>query len=501
MARGRKAKLASLESCLPATSPVSGGHYRPLTYIEIEKIHQAALQVLAEIGMAGATEELIKLAENSGCKLGGDDRLRFPKAWMEDLIERLPKKITLYGRENDEQNVELGAGLTHYSTGGVAVRMVDIETGAYRPSTLTDLYNCAQVVDACPNLHVFNRTVVATELTDLREYDLSIAYACIAGTTKPIGTGFNHCDYLQETVDMFDFVLGGEGKFRQRPFSTCNTCAIVPPLRFGEDNTTVAMAAARNHFPVKMVVAAQAGATAPASLTGTLVQTVAETLAGCAMVQLANPGAPVIYANWPFVSDLRTGSFSGGGGEMALLNAASAQIARWYGLPHAVSAGMTDAKEPDAQYGYEKGMTDLAAGLAGADVIYESAGMMGSLIGCSLDSLIIDNEMLASARRTIQGFEINDDSLSIEVIKDVCMEGPGHYLGHPQTLSLMQSEYEYPDLASRESPDEWEETGRPKLRDKARERVKEILAEAKPKIPKTVEQAIASRLPIQPMWT
>ena len=480
--------------------PVRGGRYLPLTNAEIEKIHHAALNVLENIGMAGATPELIELARHAGCVFGDDNRLRFSKSWMEDLIERLPKRITLHGRLCDEQSVELGCGLTHYSTGGVAVRMVDINTGAYHPSTLKDLYQCAQVVDVCSNLHVFNRTVVATEITDLREFDLSIAYTCVAGTTKPIGTGFNHTDYLEETVRMFDYILGGEGQFRQRPFSTCNTCAIVPPLRFGEDNTTVAMAAARHNFPVKMVVAAQAGATAPASLTGTLVQTVAETLAGCAMVQLANPGAPVIYANWPFVSDLRTGSFSGGGGEMALLNAASAQIARWYGLPHAVSAGMTDAKEPDAQYGYEKGMTDLAAGLAGADVIYESAGMMGSLIGCSLESLIIDNEMLASARRTIQGIDVNDESLSINVIKEVCMGGPGHYLGHEQTLALMKSEYEYPQLASRESPDQWEETGRPQLREKARQRAREIVAEARPKVPRHIEQAIAKKYPIQPMW-
>jgi 2-methylcitrate dehydratase PrpD len=328
--------------------PVRGGAYRPLAEADIEKIHQSALTVLEEVGMGDPTAELAELATASGCRMGDDGRLRFPKVWIEDLIATLPKRITLYGRSED-RDVELGAGLTHYATGGMAVRMVDMETGDYRPSTLQDLYDCARVVNALDNIHVFNRTCVASDIGNLREFDLSIAYACAAGTTKPLGVGFNQPSHAADAVEMFDLILGGEGRFRARPFATCNTCAVVPPLKFGEDNTVVAMAAARAGFPVKMTNAAQAGATAPAALAGTLVQTVAESLAGMAIVQLAQPGAPVIYANWPFVSDLRTGAFSGGGGEIALLNAASAQIARWYGFPNCVSAGMTDAKDFDAQ--------------------------------------------------------------------------------------------------------------------------------------------------------
>lgn len=478
------------------TSPVRGGTYRPLEDVDVDKIHRAALTVLEEVGMGDPTPELIELATAAGCQIGDDGRLRFPRAWVEDLIAALPKRVTLCGRTED-RDVELGAGLTHFATGGMAVRMVDLETGDYRPSTLQDLYDCAHVVDALDNIHVFNRTCVPSDIEDLREFDLSIAYACAAGTTKPLGVGFNRPSHVADMVEMFDLILGGSGSFRARPFATCNTCAVVPPLKFGEDNTVVAMAGARAGFPVKMTNAAQAGATAPAALAGTLVQTVAESLAGMAMVQLAKAGAPVIYANWPFISDLRTGAFSGGGGEIALLNAASAQIARWYGFPNCVSAGMTDAKEMDAQYGYEKGTTDLAAGLAGADIVYESTGMIGSIIACALESYVIDDEMLGAARQTIKGIEVNDDSLSIEVIRDVCLGGPGHFLGHAQTLSLMTSEYHYPSLANRDTPDAWAEAGRPSLREKAKSRVREILAVARPTVSREIEDAIATRLPIR----
>jgi len=493
--RHRKAGIKHAESQpAVAVGAVQGGQYKPLGDADLANIHRAALDILDSIGMAGATDELRRLALDTGCRYS-DGRLSFAPAWVEDLIAAIPKKMTLYGRR-EQLDVQLGVGDTHYATGGMAVRMVDLENGEYRPSTLQDLYDCARLVDGLDNIQVFNRSCVPSEITDLREFDLAIAYACAAGTEKPIGIGFNHPDHIRECVEMFDTILGAEGRFKQRPFATCNTCAVVPPMTYGEDNTTVAMAAARLGFPVKMTNAAQAGATAPAALAGTLAQTVAESLAGMAMVQLAQPGAPVMWANWPFVSDLRTGAFSGGGGEIAVLNAASAQIARWYGFPNCVSGGMTDAKEMDAQYGYEKGMTDLAAGLAGADIVYESCGMIGSIIGCALESYVLDNEMLAAARQTIKGIEVNDDTLSVEVIRDVCLHGPGHFLGHEQTLQLMKSEYHYPVLASRETIEAWCEAGKPSLREKARNRAREMLAASRPLIAREVEEKIASRFPV-----
>jgi trimethylamine--corrinoid protein Co-methyltransferase len=352
-------------------------------------------------------------------------------------------------------------------------------------------------VDTLENLHVFNRTVVASEITDLYDFDINVAYASAAGTTKPIGTGFNDPAHVADGVALFDAILGGEGRFQARPFSTANCCAIVPPLRFGDDNSTVAIAAARAGFPVKVAIAAQAGATAPAALAGTLVQTVAEMLASLALVNLVVPGHPFLCGNWPFVSDLRTGSFSGGGGEEAVLTAAAAQITGYYDLPNSVAAGMTDSKVPDNQAGYEKGMTNLLAGLAGANLVYESAGMTASLLGCSLESFVIDNEMLGAARRAIRGIEVSDETLSLEVIEDAVL-GPGHYLGHPQTLKLMESEYVYPDLGDRRPPDEWEEAGAPTIRDRAREKARTILATHYPAtIDPAADREIRARFPIR----
>jgi trimethylamine--corrinoid protein Co-methyltransferase len=187
------------------------------------------------------------------------------------------------------------------------------------------------------------------------------------------------------------------------------------------------------------------------------------------------PGHPCIFGPWPFVSDLRTGAMSGGSGEQAVLMAACAQMAHFYDLPGGIAAGMTDSKVPDAQSGYEKGYTVALAAQAGGNMIYESAGMHASLLGFCLESLVIDNDMLGGVLRTVRGIEVSDDSLSVETIREVCTQGPGHFLGHEQTLDLMQKDYVYPTVGDRTSPKEWVEQGSTNVVDKARKLTRQIL--------------------------
>ena len=151
-------------------------------------------------------------------------------------------------------------------------------------------------------------------------------------------------------------------------------------------------------------------------------------------------------------------------------------MAHYYDLPGGIPAGMTDSKYPDAQSGYEKGYTTALAGLAGVNLVYESAGMHASLLGCAFESFVIDNDMLAGVLRTVRGIEVTEDSLSIEAIRQVCTDGPGHFLGHDQTLELMQAEYVYPEIGDRTSPKEWVEQGSTVMTERAKQRTQEILA-------------------------
>ena len=281
-------------------------------------------------------------------------------------------------------------------------------------------------------------------MVDPADLDLNTAYACVAGTAKHVGTSFTQVRHVEDALAMLHLIAGGEAAWRARPFVSMSSCFVVPPLRFAEDACRCLEAGVRGGMPILLLPAGQAGATSPAALAGAVVQEIAEALAGLVYVDAICRGAPAILGPWPFVSDLRTGAMSGGSGEQALLMAACAQMGHFYDLTVGVASGMTDAKLPDAQSGYEKGYNHALVGNAGANLIYESAGMHASLLGFCTESLVIDNDVIGAALRTIRGIEVDDQTLSIEVMREACIGGPGHYLGHPQTLARMQTDYLYP---------------------------------------------------------
>ncbi len=492
---GRARARASGAGSKAIAPGLSGGAYKPLSDHDVERIHQTALDVLETVGIADPLPEMLDVALAKGCRLNEHDRLCFPRTLIDDMIAGACKAFTIFGRD-PAFDIELKDAKVHYSTAGQAVSLYDPKTRSYRPSTLVDFYDLARLVDRLDNIHRFCQMVVATDVADQFTHSVNIAYACLAGTRKSFSLATARPEDIGQVVAMFDMVLGGEGAFLKRPFCTVGCCPIVSPLRFGEDACRVVIEATRLGIPGDYAIAPQAGATSPTALAGSLVQVTAETLSTIAITNMLAPGHPTIYAAWPLVADLRTGAFTGGCGEGALLGAAAVQIGNFYGLPTSVGAGMSDSKLPDNQAGFEKALTTALAGLAGANYVGEAAGMQASLMGCSFEALVIDNEMLGAVQRTIRGIEVTDETLSFEVIKEAAL-GPGHFLGNEQTLSLMESEYLYPGIADRTSTDSWESSGSPDIRDKAEERAREILATHYPDYiePKT-DDRIRQRFPI-----
>tara|TARA_B100001057_G_C22415931_1_gene781566 strand:- start:97 stop:678 length:582 start_codon:yes stop_codon:yes gene_type:complete len=188
---------------------------------------------------------------------------------------------------------------------------------------------------------------------------------------------------------------------------------------------------------------------------------------------------------------------SGGSGEQALLTAGCAQMHRFYNLPGGAAAGIADSKLPNMQAGWEQATSNVMAGLAGLNLVYESVGMHASLLGFCLESMVLGDDLLGQALRCVKGIEITDSSLSFETMKEICLNGPGHYLGHNQTLSLMQTEYIYPNLGDRTSPKEWAENGKPDLLLKAKERTKDLLSTPiKDELNPSLRKEIIQKFPI-----
>ncbi len=462
----------------PVRPGLEGGHYRPLSDAGVQRIHAAALDALEQIGLADAPPSGVAILTGAGAVQGDDGRIRFPRALVEDMLRLAARDITLCARD-PAFDLDLGGSRVHYGTAGAAVHVVDVEARDYRQSTAHDLYDAARLAQALDNIHFFQRAMVCRDIPDNYEMDINTLYACCAGTTKHVGTSFSDPAHVDGCFELLHLIAGSEATWRARPFVSNSNCFVVPPMKFATESCLTMEACIRGGMPILMLSAGQAGATAPAPLAAAIVQAVAECLAGVVYVNAMRPGYPAVFGTWPFVSDLRTGAMSGGSGEQALLTAGCAQMHRFYGLPGGAAAGIADAKLPDMQAGWEQAISNVLAGLAGLNLVYEAAGMHASLLGFCHESLILGDDLLGQVLRCIRGIEVTEDSVSLDAMRDVCLGGPGHYLGHPQTLGLMQTEYVYPVTADRTSPKEWVELGRPDLIARATRRKHEILARSK----------------------
>ena len=488
----RNARSAPLADHLrPVKAGMLGGSYSPLSPDGERKIHNAALDALEFIGLADAPQSGIDYMVNAGVILGDDGRLRFPRSLVEDALAAANKNVILHGRDH-KHDLDLSGNRVHFGTAGAAVHIVDVLNNEYRDSKVQDLFNAACIVNELDNIHFLQRPMVCRDIVDNREMDYNTIYACCAGTTKHVGTSFTEPSFVPDAIEMLHTIAGSEAAWRERPFVSNSNCFVVPPMKFATESCQVMEACIEAGMPVLLLSAGQAGATAPAPIAGAIVQAVAECLAGLVYVYSIKPGHPCIFGTWPFVSDLRTGAMSGGSGEQALLTAGCAQMHRFYDLPGGAAAGIADAKVPDMQAGWEQAMSNVMAGLTGPNMVYEAAGMHASLLGFCLESLIIGDDLLGQAMRCVRGIEVTEDSVSLEVIKRTCLEGPGHFLGSDQTLSLMQTEYIYPSLADRSSPKEWVELGKPNLVQKAIEKKENILKNATKKIDPTIDKKLRS---------
>ena len=296
------------------------------------------------------------------------------------------------------------------------------------------------------------------------------------GPPNMLGQVFSEPHHVAPAMEMLHLIAGSEDKWRERPFVSNSNCFVVPPMKFATESCLVMEECIKHGMPVLLLSAGMAGATAPSTIAGAIVQAVAECLAGLIYVNAVKFGAPAIFGTWPFGLDLRTGAMTGGSGEQALLTSGCAQMHRFYDLPGGAAAGIADSKLPDMQAGWEQMCSNVMAGLAGLNMVYEAAGMHASLLGFCHESLIIGDDIIGQALRCVRGIEVNEETLALDQIADVTMNGPGHYLGTEQTLSRMQTDCVYPKMGDRTSPKEWAELDKPDLIAKATARKEKILA-------------------------
>ncbi len=490
----RRGPQSSESESVAAIRPgLSGGSYRPLSDRDIELILTTAFDIMSNVGMADPLPDFLAVALKRGCSVSEDGRLLFPKEIIKSTISMAAKRFTMPG-QNPRFDLEIEDTRVYYATAGEAVLVPSIDTGDLKPASLLDVYDFARLADQLENIHWFAQTVSAVELTDdIYSHDLNVAYAVMSGTRKHCSVAMMDVAACNNIFQMaYDFA-GGEEAFRERPFLSVCQSPVVSPLRFAADNCQVLVSAVRHGAIVEFTSSPQSGATGPATLAGNLAVVIAEILSVLIMVNMYSPGHPAIVGAEPFVSDLRTGAFTGGNGEVAVMSAAAAQILNYLGLPSHTAAGMTDSKAVDAQAGSETALTVSLSALAGCNLISQVFGMMGGLMICSYEMMVVDNEIIGGVQRALRGIEVNANTLGYEQIK-TAVYGDGHFLGAPETLAVMKSEYVYPDISNRMTPNEWESAGRPGILDNAQRKAKEILAGHFPRnIPLAKDQEIRAK--------
>ena len=471
-----------------------GGQYKAISEKDIIKIHETSLKVFAEVGVKVKLPEALELFEKNGAKVDQDSRVvKMSTDMVTEWIQKAPSTILLCGREdNGELDCEIGGNSVYFGTGGTALNVQESGSNEARRSELKDIANMARLVDELDNIHFYMLNVYPNDL-DEKDVDVNRFGAALNHTRKHVMGGVYTVEGVRNVIKMAEFIAGSPEKLRERPLISMVTC-VISPFTLDETYARLTMEAARHRIPVVVPSEPLCGATAPMTLAGNLVIQNVDSLAGVMLAQMTNPGTPTLYGCISSITDLRDMKYLSGAVEMGLMNAASAQMARFYDLPIYATAGMSDSKVNDAQAGYESAITNLMVGLAGGNFIHDAAGFLEFCMTASYDKLVVDNEIIGMVMRAVDGIEVNDETLAFDLIKKA---GPGgHFISARHTRRHMRSEIYKPEHSDRENRDRWQKEGAKDSRQRAAEKAKEILARLPQSvIPEDVRERIKQEIP------
>ncbi len=450
-----------------------------------EQIVSEAFALLQSPGMRVGHEEARALLEEAGAQL---DREREVARVPEDLVRRalatVPREFQLFDRDGNP-GVRYGGDAVQFDPGSSALHVLDPDTGEHRSGLSSDLLRLVKVAEALPQLEAQSTAIVCSDIPK-PVGDLYRLYLVLLHSRKPIVTGAFHLATLGVMIEMVEVAGGPAGAGRPRAvFDVCPS----PPLAWGEFASGSLIQLARARVPAEIVSMPLAGAAAPVTLAGSVVQHAAECLGSIAIHQLAQPGAPIVWGGAPSIFDMRHGTTPMGAMETAMIDAACADVGKSFGLPTHAYLCASDAEALDAQAGLESGMSALVGGLAGINMI-SGAGMLDFLACQSVEKLVLDAEAIAQVQRLLAGIESPGENIATELFAEL-----GHrpdFLKLKQTRELYRKEHALPSaLIDRAPLGAWQGAGAKPLAARARERVDALLGayEREPMAPE-IEEAL-----------
>lgn len=450
--------------------------FEVLSKSEIEEIHAGSMTVLAERGLKVEYGKARELFREAGCVVDDQQKaIRIPEKLVLWAVGQAPSKFTLYGSDSSFQ-MEIGGDHLNFAGLGTPTAILDSVSGEHRPTTLEDTIRHIKLINACKYIHGSQMDVWPNDIPMTTIHTEAIR-AWAHHSRKPFGLG---CYGYIPTLDMMKMMalaVGGKEELQRRP-RFFGICSVVSPLQMNKEQLEGMLICAEYGQPLAMSPEAIAGATAPVTLAGLLVQENAAVLAHITLAQIFRPGTPVLYGTVSTIANMRLGTVALGAVETGLLSAASAQLARHYGLPIRSVGAATEAKVEDIQAGLERSTTLLQAVLAGVN--YITCG--GTLDGTMLESeplLLLDDEWCGAALRVARGIEVTAENMAIDKIKEIGYSG--HYLAEEHTAANFRREHYIPELMVRDPHSTWLKDGSKNALERAREKVAEIIANHQPR--------------------
>ncbi len=447
-----------------------GGMYHVLSEKEIRQIHEASIKVLENVGFEVHYGPALEMLQEYGARVDEDtSRAYLSRELISHCIKQAPEEFVFHGRQPGK-GIIVGGKRVHFGTGGLALYVLDLAR-LKRPSYLKDVANLAKITDALEYVDFYIIPVYPHDI-NVHSVDISSFFHAFKNTSKPVMGGIFDRQGLDEVVEVASSLAGGIEELQRSPFVGFIT-SITSPLKIGDDQAEYLLKVAQYGLPLATSTAPAAGATSPITLAGTLVQQNAEALVGVVLSQMANPGTPIMYSAVPITMDMRTMSFLMGSIESGLMNAAITQMAHYYRLPCYITVGTTDSKLPDAQAAHESATTSMLAALSGGNFIHEAIGLLDGAMTASYAQYIIDNDIVGSCLRALQGIDVNEDTLALEVIEKV---GPGgNYLSEKHTVKHLRSEGYSPLASDRQRYKTWLDAGSKDSWKRAEEMAEQIL--------------------------
>ncbi len=421
---------------------------------DVQRIHQATLEVIEGVGVRFPSVKALDLWEQHGAAVDRETMVvRVRGELIEQALQAAPSVYTLAARDPG-QDLSLDGNHVYVGTDGCGVEVLDIQSGRRRRSCLQDVVDIARVADALEEV-AFHWVPVSAQDCPPESRGLHELRAIWESSSKHVQTESIYTEReARAAVEMAAVVAGGREALRRRPVLSLMQCTISPLAQDG-GSVEAALAAAEAGLPVGFMTMASCVSTAPATMAGNLVVGNAEVLSALALVELVYPGAPVFYAAAQTAMDLRTGAYTGGGPEDFLFGAATNALADFYNLPLSMGSFATGAKEPNWQAGVENSLSTVMASLVMSDMLLGVGLLHGSRVW-SYAQMLLDCEIFAIVRQVLDGIAVDGETLALEAIRAV---GPaGNYLTHKHTLTHMR-ELWVPRFMDRRPYEAWEKKG------------------------------------------